>query len=69
MRRAEFVLHDDSAGTLGWSGARVWAVLADLYRLNAFVYWHNSGDAAMIEADWSAIEALIHVLDAPPPSP
>ena len=69
LRRAEFLLENDADDELGWSGAQVRAVLADLYRLNAFDYWYSVGDAAMIDVDWSAIEALIDVLDAPPPSP
>ena len=67
LRRAEFVLRSDGADALDWSAARVWAVLSDLYRLNAFVFWHSARDAAMIDADWRAIEALIRVIDAPPP--
>ena len=69
LRHAEFVLRNDGADALGWSAARVWAVLDDLYRLNAFVFWHSAADAAMLDVDWRAIEALIAVLDAPPSSP
>ena len=69
LRRAEFVLENDDADALRWSDARVWAVRDDLYLLNAFDYWHARCDAAGIDIDWSAIEALTHVLDAPPPAP
>ena len=65
LRHAEFVLRNDGADELDWLGARVWAVLDDLYRLNAFGYWHGSDDAAMIDVDWRAIDALMRILDAP----
>ena len=69
LRHAEFVLHGDGADWLGWSGARVWAVLADLYRLNATVYWHFATIAASVDIDWNSIDALGRILDDPPPSP
>ena len=59
----------DNDDALRWSDAQVWAVLDDLYLLNAIKYWFAWSDAASIDIDWSAIEALIHLLDAPPPAP
>ena len=69
LRDAVHALTTGRANGLGGSGARVWEVIADLYRLNAFVFWHTTADAAMLDVDWSAIDALIRILDARPPSP
>ena len=69
LRHAVHALTTGRANGLGGSGARVWEVIADLYRLNAFVFWHTTVDAAMLDVDWSAIDALIRILDARPPSP
>ena len=67
--KAEQALLSGRADTLGWPAARVLAVLDDLYRLNAIAHWDSGADAAMADVDWRAIEALFHILDAPPPSP
>ena len=69
LDRAVHALRTGRANGLGGSGARVWEVIADLYRLNAFVFWHTRADAAMLDVDWRAIDALMRILDAPPPSP
>ena len=68
LRRAEFVLDNDD-DALRWSDAQVWAVRDDLYLLNAFEYWFPGYLAASMDIDWSTIETLIHLLDAPPPAP
>ena len=42
----------------------------DLYRLHhAIVQSDSAAAAAMVDIDWSAIEALVRILDVPPPSP
>ena len=69
LDRAVHALRTGRANGLGGSGARVWDVIADLYRLNAFVFWHTRADAAMLDVDWRAIDALMRILDARPPSP
>ena len=69
LARAVHALRTGRANGLGGSGARVWEVIADLYRLNAFVFWHTTADAAMLDVDWSAIDALMRILDDRPPSP
>ena len=66
---AVHALETGGADALGGSGARVSDVIADLYRLNAFFYWHTRSDAAMLDVDWSTIDALMRILDAPPRSP
>ena len=66
---AEQALFLGHAETLGWPAMRVLAVLDDLYRLNAIAYWHSAADAAMTDVDWRAIDALVDITDAPPPSP
>ena len=66
---AEQALFLGHAETLGWPAARVLAVLDDLYRLNAIAHWDSVADAAMADVDWRAIEVLVDITDAPPPSP
>ena len=66
---AERALLLGRAETRDWSAMRVLAVLDDLYRLNAIAYWHSAADAAMADVDWRAIDALVDITDAPPPSP
>ena len=71
LRRAEHMLQTGSAdapGWPGWPGARVLVVLDDLYRLNAIAFWYSPTDAAMLDVDWSAIDALMRILN-PPLSP
>ena len=63
---AELTLLTGGAGGLGWSPTRWRAALDDLYRLNAIV---QSAAAAMADIDWSTIETLMRIFDAPPPSP
>ena len=67
---AELALQTGGAGALGWSATRWRAVLADLYRLHdAIVQSDSAAAAAMADVDWSAIEALVPILDVLPPSP
>ena len=58
----------DAPGWPGWPGARVLVVLDDLYRLNAIAFWYSPTDATMLDVDWSAIDALMRILN-PPLSP
>ena len=69
LREAERALETGGAGTLGWSDSRAWEVLADLHRLNAIFRMDPADVAAMVDVDWSAIDALMRILDIPPPSP
>ena len=66
---AEYAHQTGSTDALGWSPTRWPEVLHDLYRLNAFVQSDSAAAAARLDADWPAIEALVRILDAPPPSP
>ena len=55
-----------AADALGWSNARAVRVLIDLQRLGSSA---ATDPAALPEIDWSGIEALMGILDVPPPSP
>ena len=67
---AELALQTGGAGTLGWSATQWRPVRDDLYRLHhAIVQSNSAAAAAMVDVDWSAIEALVRILDVPPPSP
>ena len=67
---AELALQTGGAGTLGWSATQWRPVRDDLYRLHhATVQSNSAAAAAMVDVDWSAIEALVRILDVPPPSP
>lgn len=58
------------AGELGWTTRRMRDVLADLDRLHrAIVQSNSAAAAAMVDIDWSAIEALVGMLGDAPPSP
>ena len=53
------------AGELGWTTRRMRDVLADLDRLHrAIVQSNSAAAAAMLDIDWSGIEALMHIFDA-----
>ena len=70
LLQADLALHTGGAGALGWSATRSRAVLADLDRLHdAIVQSDSATAAAMVDVDWRAIEALVRILDIPPPSP
>ena len=66
---AVHALHTGGADALGWSHMRWLEVLHDLYLLNAIVQSDSPAAAATLDVDWSAIEALVSILDVPPPSP
>ena len=67
---AEFALQTGGAGALGWSGIRWREVRDDLFRLHYAIAQSDFGAAAaMVDVDWSAIEALLPILEVPPRSP
>ena len=66
---AELTVQLGGADALGWSVGRWLAALADLGRINAIVQSDSAAAAAMVDVDWSAIEALVRILDDPSPSP
>ena len=68
LLEAELALQTGGAGTLGWSATQWRPVRDDLYRLrHAIVQSNSAAAAAMVDVDWSAIEALVRILDVPPP--
>ena len=70
LLEAELALQTGGAGALGWSTVRWRAVLGDLYRLRDAIVQSDAADAAaMVDVDWSAIEALEPILGILPPSP
>ena len=70
LLEAELALQTGGAGALGWSATQWRPVRDDLYRLHhAIVQSNSAAAAAMVDVDWSAIEALVRILDVPPPSP
>ena len=69
LSAAEHAFQTGRADALGWSDTRWSEVLTDLYGLNAIVQSNSAAKAAMIDIDWSAIEALVRILEALPPSP
>ena len=70
LLEAELALRAGGANAFGWSATRWRAVLVDLYRLNhATVQPNSTADAAMVDVDRRALEALMPILDDPPPSP
>ena len=70
LLEAEVALRTGAADALGWSATQRLAVRNDIYRLHdAIVRWNPAGAAAMVDVDWSTIEALVRILDDPSPSP
>ena len=70
LRDAERRREAGLAAELGWTTGRMRDVLADLDRLHRAVAQSNSAAAAaMVDIDWSAIEALVGMLGDAPPSP
>ena len=68
LLEAELAFRAGGADAFGWSATRWRAVLADLYRPNrATVQSSSTADAAMVDVDRRAIEALMPILDDPPP--
>ena len=66
---AELTLRTGGDEALGWSATRWRGVLDDLLRLNDIARLDPEAAAAMADIDWSALETLMRILDAPPPSP
>ena len=69
LLEAEVTLRTGGVDALGWSATRRWGVLDDLYRLHDAARMDSAAAVAMADVDWSALEALVRILDAPPPSP
>ena len=66
---AELTVQLGGADALGWSVGRWRDVLDDIDGLNAIVQSDSAAAAAGSDVDWRAIEALMRILDDPPPSP
>ena len=66
---AELTVQLGGADTLGWSVGRWRDVLDDLGWINTIVQSDSAAAAAGSDVDWRAIEALMRILDDPPPSP
>ena len=66
---AELTVQLGGADTLGWSATRRRDVLDDLGWINTILQLDSAAAAAGSEVDWRAIEALMRILDDPPPSP
>ena len=69
LREAEAALHTRHGDAFGGSATQWPEVLADLHWLNSIVRSSSAATAAMIDFDWSAMEALARMLDVPPSSP
>ena len=69
LLEADLPLQTGGAGALGWSDTRWREVRDDLYRLHDAARVDSAAAAARVDIDWSAIEALGRMLDAPPLSP
>ena len=66
---AELTVQLGGADALGWSATRRRDVLDDLNWINTIVQSDSAAAAAGSDVDWRAIEALMRILDDPPPSP
>ena len=69
LHDAELTVQLGGADALGWSVGRRRDVLDDLGWINTIAQLDSAAAAAGSEVDWRAIEALIRILDDPPPSP
>ena len=69
LLHAELTVQLRGANTLGWSATRRRDVLHDLDWINAIAQLDSAAAAAGSDVDWRAIEALMRILDAPPPAP
>ena len=69
LLHAELTVRLGGAGALGWSVGRWHDVLDELGWINAIVQSDSAAAAAGGDVDWSAIDALVRILDVPPPSP
>ena len=72
---ADLTRRTGGAEALGWSATRWQAVLDDFYRINAIAQSatpamaHIDRSPMIADIDWSAVETLMRVFDAQPPSP
>ena len=66
---AELPVRLGGADALGWSVGRWRDVLDDLGWINTIAQLDSAAAAAGSDVDWRAIEALMRILDDPPPSP
>ena len=66
---AELKVQLGGADALGWSATRRRDVLDDLGWINTIAQLDSAAAAAGSDVDWRAIEALMRILDDPPPSP
>ena len=70
LLHAELTVQLGDADALGWSVGRRRGVLNDINGLNAIVQSDSAAAAAAgSDVDWRAIEALMRILDNPPPAP
>ena len=69
LLHAELTVQLGGADALGWSATRRRGVLDDINGLNAIVQSDSAAAAAGSDVDWRAIEALMRILDDPPPAP
>ena len=69
LLHAELTVRLGDADALGWSARRRRDVLNDINGLNAIVQSDSAAAAAGSDVDWRAIEALMRILDDPPPAP
>ena len=69
LLEANLIVHDGADIELGWPIRRMRTVLNDLYRLNAIALTDPAAAAALVDIDWSAIDALMRFVEAPPPAP
>ena len=66
---AELTVRLGGADALGWSARRRRDVLHELGWINTIAQLDSAAAAAGSEVDWRAIEALMRILDDPPPAP
>ena len=69
LLHAELTVRLGGADALGWSAGRWRDVLDDLGWINTIVQLDSAAAAAGSDVDWRAIEALMRILDDPPPAP
>ena len=69
LLHAELTVRLGGADALGWSATRRRDVLDDLGWINTIVQLDSAAAAAGSDVDWRAIEALMRILDDPPPAP
>ena len=60
-------MRTDDSVALGWFCARWQAARDDHYRFHDTAWMNPAAATAMADVDWSAIEALVLILNVPPP--